>query len=144
MSQPTEPETDGCFRHPYAEAGVQCIRCERPICPDCMITAPVGFQCPEGVKGSGQQVRTMRTLRPSTDAYVTKALIAINAIVYVIGSEGALFSRANALSRDYAMFGPAVDAGEWYRLFTSGFLHSGPMHVLFNMLLLFQLGSVLE
>ena len=148
MTQPIEPEREtwSCYRHPYAEAGVRCIRCERPICPDCMVTAPVGFQCPECVKGGGQQVRTMRTLRSTGDAYVTKALIAVNAIVFVLGMQGGgAFSRgANSLTRDYALFGPAVDAGEWYRLFTSGFLHYGLMHVFFNMFLLYQLGSVLE
>ena len=148
MTQPTEPEREtwSCYRHPYQEAGVRCIRCERPICPSCMVTAPVGFQCPECVKGGGQQVRTMRNIRPSAEAYVTKALIAVNAIVFVLGMQGGgAFSRgANSLTRDYALFGPAVDAGEWYRLVTSGFLHYGLMHVFFNMFLLFQLGSVLE
>ena len=34
--------------------------------------------------------------------------------------------------------------GEWYRLITSGFLHFGIFHLAFNMLLLFQLGNLLE
>ena len=112
-----------------------------------MITAPVGFQCPECVKGSGQQVRTMRTLRPAADAYVTKAIIAVNAVVFVLsisGGNGMMSRTGNRLAGDYALFGPAVDAGEWYRLVTSGFLHYGLMHVFFNMFLLFQLGSMLE
>lgn len=148
MTQPTEPEREtwGCYRHPYEEAGVRCIRCERPICPSCMVTAPVGFQCPECVKGGGQEVRTMRNLRASSDAYVTTALIAVNAVVFVLGMQGGgAFSRgSNTLTREYALYGPAVDAGEWYRLVTSGFLHYGLMHVFFNMFLLYQLGSVLE
>jgi membrane associated rhomboid family serine protease len=37
-----------------------------------------------------------------------------------------------------------VDAGEWYRLVTGGFLHSGLLHLGFNMYLLWLLGSQLE
>lgn len=146
MTQPVEPEVWSCYRHPYQEAGVRCIRCERAICPSCMITAPVGFQCPECVKGGGQEVRTMRNLQGTGDAIVTKLLVAVNAIAFVmgLGGGGALSRGANALTRDYALFGPAVDAGEWYRLVTSGFLHFGLMHVFFNMFLLWQLGAVLE
>jgi membrane associated rhomboid family serine protease len=33
---------------------------------------------------------------------------------------------------------------QWYRLVTSGFLHFGIIHIAFNMLLLFQLGNLLE
>jgi len=35
-----------CYRHPDRRAGVTCQRCERPICPSCMVSASVGFQCP--------------------------------------------------------------------------------------------------
>ena len=36
-----------CYRHPGRETGVSCSNCERPICPDCMTTSPVGMRCPE-------------------------------------------------------------------------------------------------
>ncbi|HEV2069910.1 MAG TPA: hypothetical protein VGR26_08965, partial [Acidimicrobiales bacterium] len=50
-----------CYRHPGRESGVRCRRCERPICPDCMISAPVGFQCPSCVK-QAPDVRSLKTL----------------------------------------------------------------------------------
>ena len=34
--------------------------------------------------------------------------------------------------------------GEWYRLFTAGFLHGGPLHLLGNMLSLYWMGPPLE
>ena len=36
-----------CVRHPQRETFVRCGRCERPICPDCMVPAPVGIKCRE-------------------------------------------------------------------------------------------------
>ena len=37
-----------------------------------------------------------------------------------------------------------VGAGEWWRVLTAGFLHIGPMHLVFNMLALYVLGRDLE
>ena len=130
-----------CYRHPGAEAGVKCRRCERPICGRCMITAPVGFQCPQCVKGA-PAVRSLRSLR--VEPYITYALVAVNVFVALLALSGGSISRGNGLADDFALFGPAVAAGEWWRLLTSGFLHYGLLHLGFNMLVLFQLGTLLE
>lgn len=61
--EPTAPKAEGapalpgCYRHPERETGIGCARCGRPICPDCMVSASVGFQCPECVQGGHQQGR---------------------------------------------------------------------------------------
>ena len=49
-----------------------------------------------------------------------------------------------AIFRDGALFGPAVAAGDWWRLVTYGFLHAGLLHIGFNMLLLWLFGRELE
>jgi membrane associated rhomboid family serine protease len=121
-----------CYKHPGREAGVKCRRCERPICPDCMISAPVGFQCRECVKGA-PAVRTLRSLR--SDPYVTYALIAVNVAVFVAGPN---------LRTDIGLNGPLVAAGEWWRIVTAGFLHFDLLHIGFNMFLLWMLGNALE
>jgi membrane associated rhomboid family serine protease len=51
----------------------------------------------------------------------------------------------NRLFVDLALYGPAIDIGnEYWRLITGGFLHSGFIHIAFNMYLLWMLGQMLE
>jgi len=69
--------------------------------------------------------------------YVTYGLIAVCAAVFVAQMSPGFDNR-------YVIVASAVAAGEWWRVVTSGFLHAGTIHLLFNMLVLFQLGSALE
>ena len=141
-----------CYRHPDRETYVACTRCERPICPDCMRPASVGFHCPECVAQGGASVRQGRTVfggRISGDtSRVSLAIVAINVAVFVLGLLG---------QRDFALaFGnlpgpvlingePAgVATGQYYRLATAAFLHAGAFHLAFNMFALAQLGPTLE
>jgi membrane associated rhomboid family serine protease len=143
-----------CYRHSDRRAGVRCQRCERPICPDCMHQASVGFHCPECVKGSGQQVHTMRTLAASSNPVVTTTLVALNVAIYVATSLGAGLSQPSfRVQLDYALIGRGfssltgvigVAEGEWYRLVTGGFLHGSLLHLGFNMFVLWILGKQLE
>jgi hypothetical protein len=36
-----------CVNHPSVETLVSCSSCGKPICPDCMVHAPVGVKCRE-------------------------------------------------------------------------------------------------
>lgn len=36
-----------CATHPNVETGLTCVKCGKPICPKCMVQAPVGARCPE-------------------------------------------------------------------------------------------------
>jgi hypothetical protein len=36
-----------CYRHPRVETGVSCGKCDRPICPKCMVAGPAGMRCPD-------------------------------------------------------------------------------------------------
>ncbi|GAA4453826.1 rhomboid family intramembrane serine protease [Phytohabitans houttuyneae] len=89
-----------CYRHPSRETYVRCVRCDRPICPDCMRAASVGHQCPECVAEGRRTQRPARTAFGGSAAgrqgYVTKALIGLNVLVAVLGlavaGGGSLFS----------------------------------------------------
>ncbi|MBC9714241.1 rhomboid family intramembrane serine protease [Streptomyces sp. TRM66268-LWL] len=147
----------GCYRHPDRETGISCTRCERPICPECMISASVGFQCPNCVReGSGtghaptaNQPRTIAGGTVAADQkLVTKILIGINVAVFIavlaMGDElvDKLDLIGRALNQDLEIVG--VAEGQWYRLFTSMFLHQEIWHIGFNMLGLWWLGAPLE
>jgi len=41
----------------------------------------------------------------------------------------------------FSIYAPALRAGEWWRLFSSGFVHGSLMHLGFNMLMLYILSS---
>ncbi|WP_149547938.1 rhomboid family intramembrane serine protease [Streptomyces marokkonensis] len=146
-----------CYRHPDRETGIRCTRCERPICPECMVDASVGFQCPDCVRGGSGTGHSPTASMPRTIAggtvaadprLVTKILLGINLAVFL-----AVQIRSSLLSELYligewppAPFLPTqgVAEGEWYRLVTSMFTHEEIWHIGFNMLGLWWLGSMLE
>lgn len=43
-----------------------------------------------------------------------------------------------------ATFNPAIQQGEWWRLLTAGFLHVSFTHILFNMVVMYFIGRLLE
>ena len=65
---------------------VRCQRCERPVCPECQRTAPVGLQCVDCVHGQAKTIRTARTTfggRVGTTPRVTYAIVAVCVTVFV-------------------------------------------------------------
>ena len=139
-----------CYRHPNRETFVSCSECGRPICAECMTAAPVGQRCPEH-SGQPQGVRRVSSgMRRGTfegvGAICTKTLVAINVLIYLFTASqgGGLNAPGGKLFRNWELFGPAVANGDWWRLFTSAFLHASLIHIGFNMFALFFLGRILE
>lgn len=141
-----DAQVDTCYVHKDRRAGVRCQRCERLICPHCMHTASVGFHCPKCARSGRQKVLTAATLHQGERPYATQALLAINVAVFLVGVviDPGAFLGLGQLGEDGALFGPLVAEGEWWRIVTSGFLHIGPVHLLFNMFALYNLGPTLE
>ncbi|GAB3652847.1 rhomboid family intramembrane serine protease [Nocardioides korecus] len=157
-SPPQAPPT--CYRHPDRETWIRCQRCDRPICPDCMRSASVGFQCPECVREGARTTRQARTPYGGThsgDPRLTSfVLIGLNVAVWL-----AILATGGSRSRlvDYLALLPdsaagvrdgrvvviqGVDHGAWWQLVTSMFTHVEPLHIGFNMLALYFLGPMLE
>jgi membrane associated rhomboid family serine protease len=133
-----------CYRHPSRETAVSCSNCGRPICPDCMTPTPVGMRCPECSR-KRTPVRTMRSM--AVEPTVTFALIAINVLIFIGSSAGGSSltgSTGGSIYTRFALDAPDVSQGDYWRLITSGFLHFGLFHILFNMYALFWLGRMIE
>ncbi|MEU6573196.1 rhomboid family intramembrane serine protease [Streptomyces sp. NPDC046805] len=160
----------GCYRHPDRETGIRCTRCERPICPECMVSASVGFQCPDCVRGGASRpggagsgegfgaapppaAAQPRTIAGGTVAAdprrVTKVLIGLNLALFLVQ-----LSLGDTFTDHFALIGRAyvpqlhglegVAEGQYYRMLTAMFLHGGYLHILFNMLSLWWIGGPLE
>ena len=141
-----------CYRHPRRETAVACSSCGRWICPDCMTPTPVGMRCPECAR-ERTPVRTARSIqRPSLARFsVTNVLIALNVVAFLVETAtGTPFGGVGGgglgtLYYHGALYGPFIHhQNEYYRLLTSGFLHDGLLHILFNMVFLYFVGPPLE
>lgn len=160
-----------CYRHPGRETYIRCQRCDRPICPDCMRDAVVGFQCPDCVAEGSRATRSGRTafggLRPSNAGLTSFVLIGINAIVWLMivasgGNSSRLlawlelrpnsvcatdrggFDVTRAVCEGRGDWLPGVADGAYWQLLTSAFTHVQPLHIAFNMFALYILGPQLE
>lgn len=134
-----------CPRHPDRVSYIRCQRCRRPACPECQHSAAVGVQCVDCVreqaKGERRPVTVLggRTGARADKPYLTISIIAICVVVWI----GELvFPR---VFQEVA-FAPALGPSEPWRLITSAFAHSPnqPMHIIFNMLVLWIVGGYLE
>jgi membrane associated rhomboid family serine protease len=145
---------ESCYRHTSVPTGVHCTRCGRPICPDCMHPASVGYQCPECLREARQSAPRQRVRvrfflgRPGS---ITTLLLITNVAIFVIEvllSGGAVFSGGARFDQTLfdmgAMFPQAIAHGQYWRLFTAMFLHANLLHIAFNMYALYLFGYLIE
>ncbi len=118
-----------------------------------MISAPVGFHCPECVRSGNKSVRQPTTplggkIHERRDL-VTKVLVGVNAAIWLI----AVLAGSRQLLEPFALAtevrfpgGPleGVVYGDWYRMLSAAFVHVDFWHIGLNMLALWILGSILE
>jgi membrane associated rhomboid family serine protease len=141
-----------CYRHPSEPTRVHCTRCGRPICPDCMIPAPVGYQCPECVQRARREFRQTRQIRlggsrlTATNVLLL-AMVAMFVVELVAGGAGTLGQGPSerTLFDLGALYPPAIAlGGQYWRLFTAIFLHAGILHIAFNGYALWLFGRFAE
>ncbi|WPP01777.1 rhomboid family intramembrane serine protease [Pseudomonas sp. HR96] len=99
-----------------------------------MIEAPLHPDPASGVKTA-----------PAT--WVTYTLIAVNTLVFLAmcASGVGVMSPNAAMTLEWGSnFGPLTLSGEWWRLITSMFVHFGLLHLLLNMVTLYQVGRLTE
>ena len=139
MTLDRRSSTATCYRHPNREAPLACSRCGRPICLDDAIDAPVGFLCPECAQQPARVRRVARRTGRAAAATVTVALLAVMVGVFLVQQ-----SAGNVIVQRFALWGPGVQLGEWWRIVTGAFLHGSLIHIGFNGYLLYLLGQMLE
>lgn len=137
-------EAQACPVHPERLTYITCRRCGRAVCPECMVAAPVGFQCRQCVQGSAASTRSPVTVAggaPVGRPVITFTLIGLNLALFL----GQFLLGVEGTAGDYGMFPLSIALeNSWYRLLTSAFLHGSILHIAFNMYVLFALGPTLE
>ena len=128
----------------------RCVTCGKEF--DCnSATSPASVNCPEC---DWQQAQTIRASMPPPRAIlssasfpVTIALIAASILVFIVmvlnGVSAFLPTPRQAIAFG-ADFGPLTLNGQWWRLFTSNFVHFGFIHLGLNMWCLWNLGRAAE
>ena len=109
------------------------------------------------LKDYQKRFRTRRDVFPQFGPYglgkLTAFLMAISIVVAILSRLGSapqnimpLFITNWIVDGDYVVTHqmPEIRNGELWRLFTPMFIHFGPMHIIFNMLWLRDLGSMIE
>jgi membrane associated rhomboid family serine protease len=125
------------------------------------VQAAVGSHCLECAKAARPDMATRaRFWNSKQPILMTYILMGLNLAVFAwttltdpstLGGRGTLSPEQCdlAVNRGVLEFGGVcvdhyVQPEQWYRLVTSGFLHFGIIHIAFNMLVLYQLGQLLE
>ena len=67
-----------CYWHPDVETGLSCSRCEKNMCTQCMVQAPVGIRCRECGKAVPMPTYDVQT------SYYARA-VAVGAVIAVGG-----------------------------------------------------------
>jgi len=140
-----------CGNHADRAASVVCGHCDKPICTECMHQAPVGWQCPECIAAGAKKTRVIRPFAGSNanrtgivgstnPTPVVIGLVAICVVVFVASG----FGKASVIYRFGGLSHQVHQSDEYYRFFTSMFLHFNFLHIASNMITLLIVGPAVE
>jgi hypothetical protein len=88
----TGPEPVRCATHPGVMTNLRCGKCDKPICPRCLVQTPVGARCRVCAR-----LYTLPTYRLSGRHYLVAALVALGLAVVI----GPLWGIVEALLPSY-------------------------------------------
>ena len=131
-----------------------CIRCGRQL-PALTFGKKICQWCKQheaaqrGEEGeeARQPVMAVPWVRRESSITLTQVLLGANVMVFiamVLASGPSLDFTGEVTVRFGANYGPLTLSGQWWRLLTYMFLHSGLMHIAFNMWCLWDLGALCE
>ncbi len=140
-----EQQAPVCYRHPDRATRLACSNCGKYICAECSHDAVVGQRCPQcaAPEHRTRVVRSQDIGRTSWQTTpVSVGIIAVTVLTYLLTlGDG---PRRFEILVDFAQINGLVSQGEWWRVFTAGFLHEGLLHIGFNMYAVWLFGPRLE
>lgn len=87
---PSEPGGQGsqtvttCYWHPETETGLSCSRCNKQICSQCMVQAPVGIRCRECGQAQPMPTYDVRPANYTRAIAVAAGLMVVGALLWVV------------------------------------------------------------
>ncbi len=119
----------------------------RALCPECASHAREAAASAQPQEVISAPAEVTPVALPSSWPLVTCILIALNVLVFaamVVNGAGFISPTPQQVLPWGADFGLLTLSGQWWRLFSSMFLHFGIMHLAFNMWCLWSLGVLAE
>jgi membrane associated rhomboid family serine protease len=141
--------TPPCANHPDRLASAACAHCDRPICTECMLHAPVGWQCPACIAEGAKKTKVIRPFAASNRTGIVGStnptpmvitIVVICVVIFFLSD----FGKTSVINR-FGMWPYGVHYfHQYYRLFTSIFLHLDLLHIASNMITLLIVGPAVE
>lgn len=72
-----------CANHPSRETTLRCNKCDKPICTQCAVLTPVGYRCPECVRGQQKVFDTSTSLDYVLAAGIAFVLVALATVLLI-------------------------------------------------------------
>lgn len=138
---------------------MQCQRCDRPACPECLRQAPVGFQCVDCLARARDEWQARRpparsqfgaVVRPGKRPIITFSLIGLCVVLFGLQLLSGTITGANPDPVTAALWYAPLQTSPWvfepWRMLSSALVHSpsNAMHLLFNMFALWFIGRAIE